>query len=66
MIVNSKRRQSRIKEPEAEIRRRQPLVVKLLIRSRCIMVEASRLKPEERESVAKHLQAIAEVLLLQG
>ena len=66
MIVNSKRRQSRIKEPEAEIRRRQPLVSKLLICSRCIMVEASRIKPEDRESVARHLQAIAECLLLQG
>ena len=57
-----KRRTSRIKEREDEIRRRQPKVQKMIMRSRCILSESATLGLEERVIVAKNLESIAKIL----
>lgn len=52
------RQQSRIKEREAEIRRRQPKIEKMIMRSRCILSECSKFSLDERMVVAAHLATI--------
>ena len=54
----------RISDYEAEVRKRQPKLDKLLARARCISSECDNLTLEERVIVAKRLSEIAEMLLL--
>ena len=54
----------RISDYEADVRKRQPKVDKLLARARCISAECDSLTLEERVIVAKRLSEIAEMLLI--
>lgn len=54
----------RISDYEADVRKRQPKVDKLLARARCISAECDSLTLEQRVIVAKRLSEIAEMLLL--
>lgn len=52
----------RFSEREAELRRRQPLIEKMIARSRCILSECDKLSPEEKLIVAVRLEEIAGLL----
>lgn len=54
--------QKRISEREAEVRRRQPLVEKMVARSRSILSECEKLSPEERLIISVRLREMADML----
>lgn len=53
----------RISDYEADVRKRQPKLDKLLARARCICAECDSLTLEERVIVAKRMSEIASMLL---
>lgn len=54
--------QKRINEREAEMRRRQPLIEKMVARSRSILSECEKLAPEERLIISIRLREMADML----
>jgi hypothetical protein len=54
--------QKRIGDYEADMRRRQPLIEKMIMRSRSILSECDKLTPEERIIVSRRMAEIAEML----
>lgn len=53
----------RISDYEADVRKRQPLIEKMVMRSRSILSECEKLTDEERVIVSKRMSEIASMLL---
>lgn len=53
------RPQHRINEREAEVRRRQPIVKKMIVRLSCILAESGKLDLDGRILVANRMELIA-------